>query len=233
MTAAVRREKLTIGANICVTVEADRPAGHEPGRSPALVVAPGAGSDLDTPFLVELCRGLSESVLTVRFNFPYREAGRGGPDPQPRLEATYRWVLAWLRADPELRPGPLLAGGKSMGGRIATHLAAAGEPLAGLVLLGYPLHPPGQPGRLRDVHLPAVRCPMLFVQGSRDSLCDLGLLRPVLARLAAPHHLHVIEGGDHSFKTPKRAGRSDAGIQAEILDVVRRFVGEAASRPTG
>jgi predicted alpha/beta-hydrolase family hydrolase len=229
--AVIRREKVDVGAKTRISVEVAVPTGFRPGETLGLVLAPGAGSNMGNPFLTALVHGLSSGVLTARFNFPYQEAGRGGPDPQPRLEAAYRGVLGWLRAHPELAPGPIVAGGKSMGGRIASHLAAAGEPLAGLVLLGYPLHPPGQPGRRRDAHLPAISCPMLFVQGSRDRLCDLDLLRPVLQTLRAPYRLHVIDEGDHSFKVPKRTGRSEAEVLAEIREEVRRFLEQMSPRP--
>jgi predicted alpha/beta-hydrolase family hydrolase len=212
------------GAVPAVTVVAEHPADFRAGVTPALVLAPGAGSRLEHPFLANLSAALAPELLVLRFNFPYQEAGRSSPDPTPRLEATYRAVLAWLRAHPTLAPGPLFAGGKSMGGRMGSHLAAAGESLQGLVLLGYPLHPPGKPEQRRDAHLPAIRCPMLFVQGTRDPLCDLRLLEPVLARLTAPHRLVIIPEGDHSFKAPKRAGRSAEEIFALIRDELRGFI---------
>ncbi len=248
------RETLRIDAKTSVTVAADRPAAFRPGVTPALVLAPGAGSDLDTPLLIALERALAPEILVVRFNFPYREEGRGVPDAQKKLEATYGAVLAWLGAHPELRPGPLFAGGKSMGGRIASHLAAAGvaaagnaaagvaaagnaapgnaaagnaapaAELAGLVLLGYPLHPAGAPSRLRAAHLARIRCPILFIQGERDALCRLDLFAPVRAGLAAPNRLLVIADGDHSFKVPKRTGRSEAEITAEISAAVAAFI---------
>jgi predicted alpha/beta-hydrolase family hydrolase len=224
------REKVVVDAKGSVSVEIATPPGFRAGETPALVLAPGAGSNMANPFLASLAQELSAEFLTARFNFPYQESGRGAPDAQRRLEATYRAVLTWLRAHTELAPGRIVAGGKSMGGRIASHLAAAGEPLAGLIFLGYPLHPPGQPERRRDSHLPAITCPMLFLQGSRDRLCDLDLLRPVLQKLKAPYRLHVIEEGDHSFKVPKRTGRSEADILAEIRDEIRRFVDEVVDR---
>jgi predicted alpha/beta-hydrolase family hydrolase len=218
--------KISVDSAIRVTAALARPPGFRRGRTPALVIAPGAGSDLDAPLLTYLEREFSPSLLTVRFNFPYRETGRSSPDPQRRLEATYRAVLAWLRSHGEHAPGPIVIGGKSMGGRIASHLVADGEPVAGLVLLGYPLHPPGQPGRLRDAHLAAIGEPILFLQGSRDSLCRLDLLRPVLKKLKVPHRLHVIEDGDHSFKVLKRTGRTEAEVLGEIGDQVGAFLSE-------
>ncbi len=222
-------EKVAIGAGPPVSVVLDVPARWQRGKSPALVLAPGAGSRLDHPFLAELAPSLADDMLVVRFNFPYQEAGRRSPDPTAKLEAAYRDVLAWLRAHPDFAPGPLVAGGKSMGGRMASHLAAAGEPMAGLAFLGYPLHPPGRKDQLRVAHLPAIRCPMLFIQGTRDAFCDLALLRPALATLTAPHELVLIPEGDHGFKAPQRAGRSPAEIMALIRDTLRDFVTRIAS----
>jgi len=123
-----------------------------------------------------------------------------------------------VRGDPELAPGRLFLGGKSMGGRVASHLAAAGAECEGLLFLGYPLHPAGKPERLRDGHLADIECPMLFVEGTRDPLCRLELLQPVLARLGNRARLHLIEGGDHSFRLPKRLGRSEREVWDEILE---------------
>jgi predicted alpha/beta-hydrolase family hydrolase len=229
------REKIPLAAGrtpSAITAIVDRPADFRRGETPGFILAPGAGSRLDHPFLADLAAALAPEMLVLRFNFPYQEAGRGSPDPQPRLEATYRAVVDWLRAHPAHAPGPLVIGGKSMGGRIASHLAAEGMPLAGLALLGYPLHPAGQPAKRREAHLPAIRCPILLIQGSRDSLCDLSLLTPVLERLDAPHRLVVISEGDHSFKAPKRAGRSPQEIFALIRDELRGFVrAVVAGRP--
>lgn len=229
-------DKVRIESGAAVTVVVDEPAewkrdaGEGRGGSPALVVAPGAGSRLDHPFLEDLAGSLAdEGLLVVRFNFPYQEAGRSSPDPTAKLEGTYRSVLAWLRAHPDFAPGAIIAGGKSMGGRMASHLAAAGEPMDGLAFLGYPLHPPGRKDQLRAAHLPAIRCPMLFIQGTRDAFCDLELLRPVLATLTAPHELVLIPEGDHSFKAPLRAGRSPAEIMAIIRESLHAFVQRIAS----
>ena len=163
-------------------------------------------------------------VACARFNFPYKEAGRKAPDAQPRLLATWRAVIAALRE--RVAAKRLVAAGKSMGGRMASLLVAAGEPVDGLVFLGYPLHAAGRTDKLRDAHFPDIRVPCLFVQGDRDRLCDLALLRASLPKLAGPHELYVVEGGDHSFKVPKSAGVApeavQAGIDAALLDWLRR-----------
>jgi uncharacterized protein len=168
------------------------------GAGPAVVLAHGAGTDRTNPVLLMVAEALAARGLGVLlFNFAYTELGRRGPDPAPRLEAVYRDVLVDARE--RFAGRDLLWGGRSMGGRIGSMVAAADGGCAGLVLLGYPLHPPGRPDRLRVDHWEQLRCPVLFVQGDRDPLCDLGLLaREREARLAAvPRLVHVVAGGDH------------------------------------
>lgn len=198
------------------------PDGFAAGTTPALVIGHGAGNDMHNPFLSHVHESLAEAGwLTVKFNFPYKEAGRKAPDRAPLLEATYRAVLESVRMGPEgLPPGPLYLGGKSMGGRIASHLVAQGEAAAGLVFLGYPLHPPRQPDKLRVAHLPEITRPLLFIQGTRDALCDLDLLREVLKTLKAPTTLHAIQDGDHSFNVLKRTGRAQQDVWREIVQAV-------------
>jgi len=201
------------------------PSGFKrPGRTPAIILAHGAGSDMASPFMSTVHSGLArEGYVAVKFNFPYTEARRRAPDPRPVLERCYRAVVDAVAADRTLAPPWIAIGGKSLGGRIASYVAAAGAAVRGLVFLGYPLHPAGRPEALRADHLPAVTVPMLFVEGTRDTLCDLDRLRPVLARL--PHaSLHTIEGGDHSFRVPRRTGRADEEVWAEIVGVVARWL---------
>lgn len=192
-----------------------------------VILAHGAGSDMRSGFVSAMHLGLAErGLLSVKFNFPYTERGRKVPDPMARLEASWRAVIQAVRGDSELAPGRLFLGGKSMGGRVASHLAADGVPCDGLLLLGYPLHPAGKPERLRAAHLENIDSPMLFIQGTRDSLCRLELLAPVLARLGPRARVYLIEGGDHSFRTPKRSGRSEAEVWSEILDAAVAWMAE-------
>ncbi len=175
------------------------------------------------PLLTGLGKELRQRGHGVaRFNFAYREEGRKVPDRAPKLEETYRDVLARLRK--KLPDARLVIGGKSMGGRMASHLAAQGEPIAGLLLLGYPLHPPKQPEKLRDAHLPNIQTPTLFVQGTRDPLCDLALLRPRVKAMGKVARLHVIEGGDHSLIVPKSSGRTRGDVLAEVADAVEAWL---------
>lgn len=184
--------------------------------TPGLVLAHGAGGSLEESLLAATAEGLARHGFPVlRFNFPYRQEGRRLPDPAETLEECYRAVAAQARR--LFAPGPLFLGGKSLGGRMASHLAAAGEPVAGLVFLGYPLHPPGRPEKLRDQHLSRIRVPMLFVSGTRDAFAQRELLEPVLERLRPLATSHWVEGGDHSFRTPRRR---PAEVYQEILEAV-------------
>ena len=159
-------------------------------------------------------RLVAARIATFRYQFPYMEQERRAPDPPGVLTATVRAAVdAAAKAAPEL---PLFAGGKSLGGRM-TSTAASQRPLAGvrgLVFFGFPLHAPGKPGRARAEHLLGVDLPMLFLQGTRDPLADLGELKPVIDELGDRADLHIVDGGDHSFHVLKRSGRTDA----EVLD---------------
>jgi uncharacterized protein len=206
-----------------VSAEIALPAAHRPGGT-AVILAHGAGNDMRNPLLTAVHRGLAERGLAaVKFNFPYTEQKRRAPDRMPVLEACFRAVIDAVRGDDALRPKSLVLGGKSMGGRVASHLAAQGVDCAGLVFLGYPLHPAGKPEQLRTAHLARIRVPMLFFAGTRDSLCRLDLLQPAIAALKVPVTLHVIEGGDHSFKVLKSVTRH-VDVAAELADVSSRWI---------
>jgi predicted alpha/beta-hydrolase family hydrolase len=181
--------------------------------------------------MVNLATGMAErGVDAVTFNFEYRQAGRRVPDPSEKLEACYRAVIETVRDHGSFRPNALAIGGKSMGGRIASQIAAKEvRDLAGLVLLGYPLHPPGQPEKLRTTHLPHIRAPMLFVQGSKDAFGTPHELEPFLARLKCPTKLYVVEGGDHSFKVPKQSQRSQEEVYRAVYDEVARWLMETVA----
>ncbi len=184
-----------------------------------LVLGHGAGAGMTHPFMEKLGGELAGvGVATLRYQFPYMEQRRGAPDRPAVLMAT---VVAAVRTAAEAAPGlPLLAGGKSMGGRMTSQAAAQHEldGVLGLVFFGFPLHPPKQPGTKRAEHLAKVTVPMLFLQGTRDTLAELKLLRPVCAKLGARATLHVIETADHSFHMLKRSGRSDAEVLRELAE---------------
>ena len=192
-------------------------------RSPrpfgALVLAHGAGAGQSSAFMVRMAEGLAQRGLsTATFDFPYVAAGRKVPDRAPVLERA--WIDALAAAREQLPELPLYIGGKSMGGRIATHVASLGHAgaLAGIILLGYPLHPPGRPDQRRDAHLPAIREPMLFVQGSRDAFGSAEEIRALLPSLQKAT-VHEIEGGDHSFKVPGGPGRQEP-VLSGVMDTV-------------
>jgi predicted alpha/beta-hydrolase family hydrolase len=183
------------------------------------------------PFLEALASLLADrDIATFRYQFPYMEDGRKRPDPPHLLEATVR--SAADVASQEAGGLPLLAGGKSMGGRM-TSSAAAKTPLSGilgLVFLGFPLHPPGRPGDQRAEHLSSVDLPMLFLQGTRDGFARRDLLEPVCARLGARATLHIVEGGDHSFKVLKRSGRTAEEVMEELAQVVSTWTDRIIGR---
>jgi predicted alpha/beta-hydrolase family hydrolase len=196
-----------------------------------LVLAHGAGSDHRAPLLAYLAQRLPErGIAVVRFDFGYRIANKKLPAPMATIVPEWAAVVAAVR---ERAPRvPIFIGGKSMGGRAATHLAveSRGASVRGVVLLGYPLHPAGKPEKLRDAHLPDVRIPMLFVSGTRDELCDLSLFRPVLARCGDRAKLHVLPDGDHGLEVRKTiAGRSTADAWTEVEGVIASFIGAVRS----
>ena len=185
------------------------------------VLAHGAGAGMRHPFLETISQRLAErEIATLRYQFPYMEQRARRPDPPAVAAAAVRAaVMEAARAAPGL---PLVAGGKSFGGRM-TSTAQAGEPLPGvrgLVFLGFPLHPPGRPGNERAEHLTQVQIPMLFLQGTRDDFADLKLLRPVVKRLGTRATLHLVDGGDHSFKVLKRSGRTDGDVMTELVGAI-------------
>jgi predicted alpha/beta-hydrolase family hydrolase len=192
-----------------------------------LVLAHGAGAGMTHPFLETLADRLgARGIATFRYQFPYVERGSRRPDPGPVLEATVRTAV---EAAAGFAGGlPLVAGGKSLGGRM-TSRAAAAEPLPGvrgLVFFGFPLHAIGKPGSERADHLDRVTVPLLFLQGSRDRLAELEHLAPVVERLGPRATLHVIEEADHSFHVPARTGRTDAEVLDELADRTARWAAE-------
>jgi uncharacterized protein len=193
-----------------------------------LILGHGAGAGQTSNFIVDFAGGLAtRGIDVVTFNFWYREQGRRIPDPNDKLEACYCAVIEAVRARMRSGRDALAIGGKSMGGRIASQAAASDvDDLAGLVFLGYPLHPPGRPDRLRAAHLPDIKAPMLFVQGSRDAFGTPEELRPILAPLQPPAEVYVVESGDHSFKVRKGAGISQEDIYRAIQDRIAAWLHE-------
>jgi predicted alpha/beta-hydrolase family hydrolase len=212
------RRQIAIGEGRSVSAVVAYPSRRAHGPATTVILAHGAGNDMHSTFLSAVHEGLAErGFVCVKFNFPYKEKGGRAPDPAPVLEACYARVLDTIRRDKEIGAQRIVIGGKSLGGRMASHLAAKGEAVSGLIFLGYPLHPPGKPEKLRVAHLPQIRAPMLFFTGTRDSLCTLALLRRTIEQLSAPVDLHIIEGGDHSFALPKALRRDPHSVLEEIV----------------
>ena len=183
-----------------------------------LVLAHGAGAGQKSPWMVKAAQALAgRGIRVATFDFPYMTAGKSVPDKAPVLEAAWKEALAIARD--RAADGRAFIGGKSMGGRIATHIAAQDvEGIAGVVLLGYPLHPPGQPDKRRDAHLPQIKEPVLFVQGSADTFGTGDEIKALLPSMQNAT-LHLIEGGDHSFKVRGGAAKVSAAFDSAIATV--------------
>jgi uncharacterized protein len=196
-----------------------------PARATSLLVlAHGAGAGMNHTFMSAIANQLADdNVATFRYQFPYMEQRRGVPDKQPILSAT---VAAAVRTAAQLAPDlPLFAGGKSMGGRM-TSLAASEQKLEAvraLIFFGFPLHPSKRPSTKRAQHLSLVKQPMLFLQGTRDDLADLTLLRPICESLGPQTTLHIIESADHSFHVLKRSGKTDSAVLAELSTTTKNW----------
>jgi predicted alpha/beta-hydrolase family hydrolase len=191
------------------------------------VCAHGAGGHKDDGGMLRLQQALSpRGFEVVRFNFPYRERGSKRIDPMPVLKSAFLQKILDLKNKNQ----PLIIGGRSMGGRVASMLAAEGLVCDGLLLAAYPLHPAGKPEKLRDAHLAAIRCPVLCLNGTRDALCTRELMERALEKVSAPWTMHWIAGADHSFKVLKSSGRSEAEVDAEVGEAAGRWL-QSLARP--
>ena len=190
-----------------------------------LVLGHGAGAGMHHPFMQAVAEQLAaQKIATFRYQFPYMEKGKKSPDSQTVLRATI--ASAVETAKKAARGLPLLAGGKSMGGRLTSLVAAEGRlpDIRGLIFFGFPLHATGKPSSERGAHLAEVPVPMLFLQGTRDRLAALDLIKPLCRHLGKRATLHIVEGGDHSFHVLKRSGRTDADVQNELGETVGSWV---------
>lgn len=221
-------EPLTIdcGNGTSVSALVDRPE-HPTAW---LVLAHGAGAGMTHPFMASVATGLAErGIAVLRYNFPFMERGGRRPDAPALAKATVRAAVA--AASALAKDAPLFAGGKSFGARMTSE-AAAEAPLAtvqGLIFLGFPLHPAGKPAVTRAAHLSRVPCPMLFLQGTRDTLADLALLTNVVETLAGPVTLSIIDDADHSFHVRALSGRTDAAALRDMLDRLLNWIDETLS----
>jgi len=211
------------------------PAEKKSRLGVTIILGHGAGANQSSGFMTLFASGLAERGLdAMTFNFVYTELGKGVPDPKAKLEACFRAVIVAAINHKKLKGNRLVIGGKSMGGRIASQVTADAsekdEPLAetinGLVFLGYPLHPPGNPSKLRVEHLPQIKMPMLFIQGTRDSLGAVDEIKPFIKKLKLPAEIYAIEGGDHSFKAPKKFGKTQEEIYESAMNEIVRWTKE-------
>ena len=195
-----------------------------PGPDLALFVAGhGAGGNMADRSMIAAANALrARGFGVVRFNFLYKEKGSGRPDPMPKCMSVFEAVVAHARA--ELSPMTVLIGGRSFGGRAASMLAAEGFDADGLLLLAYPLHPLGQPGKLRDAHLPKIRMPVICFNGTRDVFCTPDIMKRVLTTVTAPWEMHWLDGADHGFHVLKSSGRTDADVVTEMADASARWL---------
>ena len=217
MSAAPQVLRITLPQGGTVSALLDQPASPRAG----FVLAHGAGAGMHHAFLAALAEGLAKrDVATLRFQFPFAEQGSKRPDPPALAQATVRCVVA--EAAQRLAGLPLFAGGKSFGGRMTSQAQAqAALPgVRGLVFVGFPLHPAGRPGIARAAHLDQVELPMLFLQGTRDALAELPLMREVTQRLGERATLHVVEGADHAFHVLVRSGRTDGQVLQELMETM-------------
>ena len=201
-------------------------ANRRERRGVTLVLGHGAGAGQTSPFIVGFAKELAaRGVDVLTFNFLYIEQGRRAPDVNDKLEVCYRAAIEAARGLRRFKANRLLIGGKSLGGRIASQVAAAGiEGLAGLVFLGYPLHPPGKPAQLRTAHLPQIQAPMLFAQGTRDPFGTPAELRAAIKKLKLRATIYEVSGGDHSFSVPKRLDVSQDDVYAAAQDAIAQWI---------
>ncbi len=227
MFMAEQPEKITVELNERDKITALLYSASQVNRaSTTVLLGHGAGANQSHPFMRLFASSLAARGFdSMTFNFLYTETGRRAPDAKATLESCYRAVIEAALEHKKLRGNRLVVGGKSMGGRIASQVAAAERSdIEGLVFLGYPLHPPGKPEQLRDKHLQDVGAPMLFVQGSRDAFGTPEELRAVIKKLHLPATLSVIEGGDHSFKVLKSSPLTQEQVYEEAMDEIVRWL---------
>jgi len=222
------------GSEWRVVVGADETTAiYDPATTKEVAVflcAHGAGGSMSDKSTLAAARAMRSAGLgVVRFNFLYRERGSGGPDKMPKLTACFEAVVA--RAREEIEPQKLIIGGRSMGGRAASMLASEGFAADGVLLLAYPLHPPGQTDKLRDAHLSSITMPVLCFNGTRDTFCEPALMKSVVKRLKSNWTMHWLEGADHGFHVPKSAGRTDGEVLDEVAEATRPWLREVTGAP--
>ncbi len=197
------------------------PDNFDPKSGTGVILAHGAANDMMSPLINTIHEKLAErGYLCLKFNFPYGDQGKTNPDPMDVLKKTYLAIIAFISEHPKYAPRSLYLGGKSLGGRIASMLVAEGIRADGLIFLGFPLHPPEKPDKKRDDLLNKIDRPMLFIEGTNDPLCNLDRLQEIRNSLSVATEIHIVDGGDHSFRIPKTAGRQMEEIFGEISSAI-------------
>jgi predicted alpha/beta-hydrolase family hydrolase len=219
--------KLTVAVDETESVTALLYPARKNRAGITIILGHGAGADQLSGFMRMAATGLAERGLdALTFNFIYKEKGKSVPDPKPKLETCYQAVIEAARKNKKLKGNQLVIGGKSMGGRIASQVAAIDATgIDGLVFLGYPLHPPGRLDKLRDEHLPKIKAPMLFVQGSRDAFGREDEIRTTIKKHRLQAEVYAVASGDHSFKVPKSVAPQQK-VYEDLMDEVARWCGE-------
>jgi uncharacterized protein len=221
---------IPVGAEERVSAVICTPDNEPDNKAVGVIIAHGAANNMEEPLIVAVCEGLAHAgYVTLRFNFIYSEKAQKSPDSQAKLETTWKSIHSFFTESLPYKFKRVIVGGKSMGGRVASQMAATGNlPTHGLILLGYPLHAPGKKETLRDSHLYEMNIPMLFFAGTRDTLCDLSLLKDVLNKLKASWDLMVIDGGDHSFHLPMSAKIAQEDVYSNIAKKCKEWVKSVA-----
>lgn len=213
------------GAAVDWTIDTDRatiPISADEGAETLVILAHGAGSNMEHKTMLWLADLVRQAGAgTSRFNFAYRAQGKSMPDRMPVLMETYRSVITSIRE--KLAPKKLVVGGHSMGGRVASMLAAEGDDVDGLLLFGYPLHPPGRFDKMRDAHLPKITCPVLQFSGTRDDFCQRDLMEAV--PVGDNYKIVWVEGADHSYSVSKASGNTKKDAENQMRIQLRRYLG--------
>ena len=212
--------RIHLGSQDHVSAILSVPDPFSEANGTGLIIAHGAGNDMNNPLLAAVADGLAAGGTAVmRFNFPYRDKGKKSPDSPKKLVHTWQCACEYMKQHQRVPVDRIIAAGKSMGGRVASQMVADGQmDVTALIFFGYPLHAPGRKDQLRDAHLYRIGVPMLFFAGTRDPLCDLEKLNRVLDNLKCPHDLEIIDGGNHSFTLPRSSSRPETDVHRQIVE---------------
>jgi predicted alpha/beta-hydrolase family hydrolase len=231
-TAKLETSQIPVTEEVAVTGVLAVPQWWPTGSRVGVALAHDAQSSSDADLVAALQHSLSErGCLSMRFNFPFAEQGKKRPDPEPLLERAFRAAIAFMLRDPQNAPSRLILGGVGLGARVAAQVVAGGLKADGLLLLSFPLHPPGKPGQQRVDALFRIICPVLFMQGTHDTSCRIDRLQLLLRRIGAPTELHVVQDADHDLMPVRRSERTPESLRAEVVKTVEQFVFRVTGGP--